>query len=80
MDIKDSILDLIGNTPLVRLGPTNPNPQVDLVAKLEWYNPFGSVKERIALTMVRRAIADGRLTKDKTILESSSGNTGIGLA
>lgn len=80
MDIKDTVLDLVGGTPIVRLHRTNPNPRVDLVAKLEWYNPFGSVKERIALRMIRRAIADGRLTKDKTILESSSGNTGIGLA
>jgi cysteine synthase len=80
MDIRDTILELVGDTPMVRLHHCNPNPQVDLVAKLEWYNPFGSVKERIALKMVQRAIADGRLTKDKTILESSSGNTGIGLA
>jgi cysteine synthase B len=80
MDIKDTILELVGSTPMVRLHHTNPNPNVDLLAKLEWYNPFGSVKERIALTMVRRAIADGRLTKNKIILESSSGNTGIGLA
>ncbi|HWO56695.1 MAG TPA: PLP-dependent cysteine synthase family protein [bacterium] len=80
MDIKDSILELVGDTPMVRLHRCNPNPAVDLVAKLEWYNPFGSVKERIALRMIQRAIADGRLTKDKTILESSSGNTGIGLA
>ncbi len=80
MDIKDSILDLVGSTPIVRLHKTNPNPNVDLLAKLEWYNPFGSIKERIALTMIRRAIADGRLTREKTILESSSGNTGIGLA
>lgn len=80
MDIKETVLDLVGGTPLVRLHRCNPNPSVDLVAKLEWHNPFGSVKERIALTMIRNAIADGRLTKDKTILESSSGNTGIGLA
>lgn len=80
MDIKNTILELIGNTPMVRLHRCNPNPYVDLVAKLEWYNPFGSVKERIARTMIRRAIADGRLTKEKVILESSSGNTGIGLA
>lgn len=80
MDIKDTILELVGGTPMVRLHYTNPNPQVDLIAKLEWYNPFGSVKERIALRMIERAIADGRLTREKTILESSSGNTGIGLA
>lgn len=80
MDIKATILELVGGTPMVRLHRTNPNLQVDLVAKLEWYNPFGSVKERIALRMIQSSIADGRLTKDKTILESSSGNTGIGLA
>ncbi len=80
MDIKDTVLELVGGTPMVRLHHTNPNPKVDLVAKLEWYNPFGSVKERIALRMIERAIADGRLTKSKIILESSSGNTGIGLA
>jgi S-sulfo-L-cysteine synthase (O-acetyl-L-serine-dependent) len=80
MNIKDTILELIGGTPLVRLHRTNPNLQVDLVAKLEWYNPFGSVKERIALRMIQQAIVDGRLTQERTILESSSGNTGIGLA
>ncbi|MEW5875701.1 MAG: PLP-dependent cysteine synthase family protein [Candidatus Zixiibacteriota bacterium] len=80
MDIRSSVLDLIGNTPLVRIAKLNPNPAVDLVAKLEWYNPLGSVKERIAFRMIQAAIRDGRLTKDKIILESSSGNTGIGLA
>lgn len=80
MEIRESVLDLIGHTPLVRIRKLNPNPVVDLVAKLEWYNPLGSVKERIALRMIRSAIADGRLTKDRTIIESSSGNTGIGLA
>lgn len=80
MEIRESVLELIGHTPLVRIRKLNPNPAVDLVAKLEWYNPLGSVKERIALRMIRSAIADGRLTKDRTIIESSSGNTGIGLA
>lgn len=80
MDIRNSILDLIGHTPMVRIMHLNPNPKVDIVAKLEWYNPLGSVKERIAFNMIRRAVADGRLTKEKIILESSSGNTGIGLA
>lgn len=80
MEIHDNILGLVGHTPIVRIHRCNPNPKVDLVAKLEWYNPFGSVKERIALRMIQSAIVDGRLTKDKIILESSSGNTGIGLA
>lgn len=80
MDIKESVLELVGHTPLVRIRKLNPNAAVDLVAKLEWYNPLGSVKERIALRMIESAIADGRLTKDRTIIESSSGNTGIGLA
>lgn len=80
MEIRDSILELIGNTPMVHINKLNPNPSVDLVAKLEWYNPLGSVKERIAWRMIRAAISDGRLTKDRVILESSSGNTGIGLA
>ena len=80
MQIHQSILDLIGNTPLVRITALNPNPKVEIDAKLEWYNPLGSVKERIAYNMIRHAIDDGTLTKDKIILESSSGNTGIGLA
>ncbi|HEX9750134.1 MAG TPA: cysteine synthase family protein [candidate division Zixibacteria bacterium] len=78
--IHDSILELVGRTPLVRIRKLNPNPRVDMVAKLEWYNPLGSVKERIAVAMIQAAIADGSLTVDKTIIESSSGNTGIGLA
>lgn len=80
MQIHPSILDLIGRTPLVRINTLTPNPSVEIDAKLEWYNPLGSVKERIAHNMIRHAIDDGTLTKDKIILESSSGNTGIGLA
>jgi S-sulfo-L-cysteine synthase (O-acetyl-L-serine-dependent) len=75
-----SILDSIGNTPFVQLDRINPNPKVKLLAKLEGNNPGGSVKDRIALYMVREAEADGRLTGGKTILEATSGNTGIGLA
>jgi len=75
-----SILDSIGNTPLVRLDRINPNPKVKLLAKLEGNNPGGSVKDRIALYMVKDAEAEGRLTKGSTILEATSGNTGIGLA
>ncbi len=75
-----SILSKIGNTPLVRLDKINPNPKVELWAKLEYFNPGGSVKDRPALNMIETAEADGRLTKDKIILEATSGNTGIGLA
>lgn len=76
----DDLLGTIGNTPLVRLNRTNPNPNVVLWAKCEWFNPAGSVKERIALAMIEAAEATGELTADKALLESSSGNTGIGLA
>jgi cysteine synthase B len=75
-----SILDSIGNTPLARLDRINPNPKVRLFAKLEGNNPGGSVKDRIALYMVRAAEAEGKLIKGSTILEATSGNTGIGLA
>jgi len=75
-----SILDSIGNTALARLDRVNPNPKVKLLAKLEGNNPGGSVKDRIALYMIRIAEADGRLTNGSTILEATSGNTGIGLA
>jgi len=75
-----SILDSIGNTPLARLDRINPNPNVRLFAKLEGNNPGGSVKDRIALYMVKTAEEVGRLKKGSTILEATSGNTGIGLA
>ncbi|HSF32758.1 MAG TPA: cysteine synthase family protein [Candidatus Tectomicrobia bacterium] len=78
--IGELILETIGNTPLVRINRLNPNANVTIYAKLEGFNPLGSVKERIALSMVEGAERDGILTKDKVIVESSSGNTGIGLA
>jgi len=74
------ILQCIGNTPLVRIEGINPNPKVKLFAKLEGNNPGGSVKDRIALYMIEAAERDRRLTRDKIILEATSGNTGIGLA
>lgn len=74
------ILECIGNTPLARIEGINPNPAVKLFAKLEGNNPGGSVKDRIALHMIRSAERSGRLTRDKIILEATSGNTGIGLA
>ncbi len=75
-----SILDAIGNTPLVKLDRINPNPRVRLLVKLEGSNPGGSVKDRIALEMVRDGLDRGALRPGKTILEATSGNTGIGLA
>ena len=74
------ILKLVGNTPLVRINKTNPNKNVLLLAKLEKANPAGSVKDRIAVSMIEEAEKEGVLTKDKIIIEPSSGNTGIGLA
>ena len=76
----DSILDAIGNTPLVGMQRLSPKPRVRLWAKLEGNNPTGSTKDRIALRMVQEAEASGDLTPDKTILEPTSGNTGIALA
>jgi len=73
------ILQCIGSTPIASID-LNPNPRVKLFAKLEGSNPGGSVKDRIALYMIEAAERDGRLTKDKIILEATSGNTGIGLA
>jgi len=70
----------IGNTPLVELKNLNPNPRVHLLAKLEGNNPGGSVKDRTAWWMIRHAEQSGLLTHDKTILEPTSGNTGIALA
>jgi cysteine synthase len=76
----DDILDAIGNTPLVGMSRLSPNPEVRLWAKLEGQNPTGSLKDRIAKRMVEDAEATGALTPDKTILEPTSGNTGIALA
>ena len=75
-----NILETIGNTPLVKIEKINSNPRVNILAKLEGQNPTGSVKDRIALAMVEKAEKEGTLTKGKTIIEPSSGNTGISLA
>ncbi len=75
-----SVLDCIGNTPLVLLERINPNPRVKLYAKLEGANPGGSVKDRIAYYMIKDAEEQGKLKPGLTILEPTSGNTGIGLA
>lgn len=74
------ILDCIGNTPLVKLDIVNPHSKVNILAKLEGNNPGGSVKDRIAYYMIKDAEDAGRLKKGDTILEATSGNTGIGLA
>ncbi|RJR47656.1 MAG: cysteine synthase [Deltaproteobacteria bacterium] len=75
-----NILELVGHTPIVRLNRLNPNPNVEVYVKLEYFNPGGSVKDRPALAMIEAAEAAGELTPDKIILEATSGNTGIGLA
>jgi cysteine synthase B len=74
------VLDLIGNTPLVDVSNLSPNRNVRILAKLENQNPFGSVKDRIAKNMIEQAEKDGRLVPGQTIVEPSSGNTGIALA
>lgn len=78
--MKENILESIGHTPLVKIRRLNPNPRITIAAKLEGTNPGGSVKDRIALYMITAAERKGELTKDKIILEPTSGNTGIGLA
>jgi cysteine synthase len=78
--IHESILDLIGNTPMVDVSALSPNPNVRIVTKLEGWNPGGSVKDRAARSMFEEAEKDGSLRPGQTILESSSGNTGIALA
>jgi cysteine synthase B len=79
-DCNENILETIGNTPLVRINKLNPNKNTTIYAKVEGFNPTGSIKDRIALSMVQQAEAEGRLTKDKTIIEPTSGNTGVALA
>ena len=78
----ENIAELIGNTPLVRLNAYGRNRglKAEIIAKLEWFNPGGSVKDRIALYMIRDAEKKGLLKKDSVIIEPTSGNTGIGLA
>ncbi|MDO9171004.1 MAG: cysteine synthase A [bacterium] len=77
--IRDSVLDLVGNTPLVRLPRLN-TTAADLVAKLEFFNPMASVKDRIGKAMIEAAERDGLLAPGGEIIEPTSGNTGIGLA
>jgi cysteine synthase B len=78
--IYENILQTIGNTPIVKINNINPNKNTAIYAKIEGDNPSGSIKDRIALKMIEQAEAEDRLTKDKTIIEPTSGNTGIALA
>ena len=75
-----SVLDLIGNTPMLDVSVLSPNPNVRIIAKLEGQNPWGSVKDRIAKNMIEQAEKAGQLQPGQTIIEPSSGNTGIALA
>ena len=70
----NNILEAIGNTPMVRINKLNPNPDVTIYAKLEGFNPTGSIKDRIALAMVEQAEKEGKLYPGKTIIEPTSGN------
>lgn len=80
MAVYRSVDDLVGGTPMLDVSGLSPNPSVKLFAKLEGYNPTGSVKDRVALAMLEGAEADGSLTPGSVIIEPSSGNTGIALA
>ena len=76
----DTILGTIGNTPVVELQNMSPKPEVRVYVKLEGQNPTGSVKDRIAVKMIEMAERDGEISTKRTILEPTSGNTGISLA
>lgn len=80
MKIYQNVTELSGKTPLVRITRINPNPKVEVLAKLEYFNPTHSVKDRIAVSMVDDAERRGILHQDSILLEATSGNTGIGLA
>src|SRR6478752_3497660 len=80
MPVYARVLDMIGNTPLVDVSNLSPNPRVRILAKMESQNPFGSVKDRIARSMIETAEKEGYLHPGQTIVEPSSGNTGIALA
>ncbi|MCH7789507.1 MAG: cysteine synthase family protein [Acidobacteria bacterium] len=80
MTVHKSIIDLIGNTPIIDISELSPNPRVSMYVKLEGQNPGGSVKDRIAKAMILEAEIDGTLVPGQRILEPSSGNTGIALA
>jgi cysteine synthase len=78
--VYGNVLEMIGDTPIVRINNIVKNKKVKVYAKLEGQNPGGSIKDRIAMNMLNQAEREGVLTKEKTIIEPTSGNTGIGLA
>ena len=80
MEVSNNILQLIGNTPIVQLSKVWREREVKIFAKLESLNPGGSVKDRVAKYMIEDAERKGVLTRDKTLIEATSGNTGISLA
>ncbi|MDQ1603535.1 MAG: cystathionine beta-synthase, partial [Actinomycetota bacterium] len=80
MEYYESLVDLVGNTPLVKLSKVASDVAPTVLAKVEYFNPGGSVKDRIALRMIEAAEQSGELRPGGTIVEPTSGNTGIGLA
>ncbi len=78
--IYNSVIEMIGNTPMIKIDNILDNDKIEVFAKLEGQNPSGSIKDRIALAMIEQAEKSGSLTKDKIIIEPTSGNTGIALA
>ncbi|WP_143587940.1 PLP-dependent cysteine synthase family protein, partial [Streptomyces alboverticillatus] len=80
MQYRDSMIELVGNTPLVKLNSVTEGIQATVLAKVEYFNPGGSVKDRIALRMIEAAEKSGELKPGGTIVEPTSGNTGVGLA
>ena len=80
MKIANSVLDLIGNTPLVKLNKVTSESVATIVGKLEYFNPCGSVKDRAGKAMLEEAEKSGKIDKDTVIIEPTSGNTGIALA
>lgn len=80
MPILDNILQSIGNSPMVRLSHLNPHGSCELLGKVEFLNPGGSIKDRIALRMIKEAEESGQIKPGDTLIEPTSGNTGIGLA
>src|SRR5262245_16522298 len=79
-DVRDSILDTLGNTPLVRLNRVTGDVKAEVIAKVEFFNPGGSVKDRIGIAIIEDAEAKGQIKPGGTIVEATSGNTGLGLA
>lgn len=80
MNIYNNLLELIGNTPLVKINNINEG-EANIFAKIEYFNPAGSIKDRIALNMIEQAEKEGLISPEKTtIIEPTSGNTGVGLA